>query len=115
MSIASIFPNLLTSIYTTIYIAASNERIYRRAEALECLRQALDMAVEDKLYMPFVENCDFLNSLFEELYNQGIHKVAILSILELYKPYQKSIKKIIDECFKGSKPKLTEREMELAA
>ena len=58
MSIASIFPNLLTSIYTTIYIAASNERIYRRAEVLECLRQALDMAVEDKLYMPFVENCD---------------------------------------------------------
>ena len=112
--IASVFPNLLANIYTTIYIAAVNERIYRKGEAVEVLKQALDMAVQDKVYMPFVENCDYIKPLLETLYSQGIYREEIARILELYKPYQRAVERITREYFTENKPKLTEREMEIA-
>ena len=114
IGIASIFPNILAKIYTTIYIAAVNERIYRRGEAVEAIKQALDIAVPDKVYMPFVENCDYIKPLLEELYAQGIYRKDIARILELYKPYQKAMEQIKREYFTESKPKLTEREIEIA-
>lgn len=114
IGIASVFPNLLANIYTTIYIAAVNERIYRKGEAVEALKQALDMAMPDKLYMPFVENCDYIKPLLETLYGQGIYREEITRILGLYKPYQKAVEQITREYFTENKPKLTEREMEIA-
>lgn len=112
--IASIFPNILANIYTGIYIAAANERIYRRGEAAQALKQALDMALPDKVYMPFVENSDYIKPLLEELYNQGSYREDITRILEIYKQYQKAIDKITNEYFTEYKPKLTERETEIA-
>lgn len=112
--IASIFPNILASIYSAIFIASANERIYRREEAINALKQALDMALPDRVYMPFVENCDYIRPLLEELYNQGFYREDITRILEIYKQYQKAIDKITNEHFKEGKPKLTVRETEIA-
>lgn len=114
IGIASVFPSLLANIYTTIYVAAANERIYREGEAIQAMKQALDMAMLDKVYMPFVENCDYIKPLLEKLYSQGIYREDITRVLELYKPYQKSVDQITKEYFKESKPKLSEREMEIA-
>jgi LuxR family transcriptional regulator, maltose regulon positive regulatory protein len=112
--IAAVFPNILAHIYTTIYIAAANDRLFRRTEAVEALKNALDMAVPDKVYMPFVENCDYIKPLLEELYLQGLYREHIKRILELYKPYHKAMEQIISEVFTENKPKLTEREAEIA-
>ncbi len=114
MGIASIFPNLLASIYTKIYIAAANNMIYRCDEAVEALKQALDMAMPDKFYMPFVENCDYIKPLLEELYNQRAYCEDIARILELYKTYQKSVESITKEYFMVNKPVLSAREAEIA-
>jgi LuxR family transcriptional regulator, maltose regulon positive regulatory protein len=114
MGIASISPNILAKIYTVIYIAAANERIYRRGEAVEAIRQALDMGIPDKVYMPFVENCDYIKPLLEELHARGIYCKDIAKILGLYKPYQKSMEQIKGEYFTKNKPKLTGRETEIA-
>ena len=114
IGIASVFPNLLGQIYTYIYLAAANSRIYRQKEALAALRQSLDLAMPDRVYMPFVENCDYIKPLLEEFGRQGIYCQEIARILELHKPYQKAVGLITKEHFAESKPALTEREIEIA-
>lgn len=114
VGIASVFPNILANIYTAIYIAAADERIYRRGEAILAMKQALDMAMPDRVYMPFVENCDYIKPLLEELYNQGSYREDIARILEIYIQYQKAVDQIATEYFKEDKPKLTAREDEIA-
>lgn len=111
---ASIYPNLLGMIYTYIYCAAANEKIKRRDAALAVLGQALDLAIPDKLYMPFVENCDYIKILLEELNRLNGYNKDIAVILELCKPYESSIQQITKEHFTQTKPRLTDREMEIA-
>jgi len=69
IGIASVFPNLLGQIYTYIYLAAANNRIFRQHDALIALKQSLDIAMPDKVYMPFVENCDYIKPLLEHSCN----------------------------------------------
>ncbi|KGK92019.1 LuxR family transcriptional regulator [Desulfosporosinus sp. HMP52] len=110
---AGVFPNLLGEIYTYIYIAAANEKIYRRTAALEVLEKGLDLAAMDEVYMPFVENCDFIQTLLEELVRKGSFREAIRRILEIARVYQPSILQIRREHFQENRPTLTEREMEI--
>ena len=112
--IASVFPNVLPVIYTNLYIGAANERIFRRGEAISAVRQALELAVPDKVYMPFVENCDFISPLLEELYNEGTYREDIAKILELYSSYQKAVDHINRTYFTEDRPRLSEREEEIA-
>lgn len=114
LGVASVFPNLLGQIYTYIYLAAANNRILRQKEALVALKQSLDIALPDKVYMPFVENCDYILPLLEELKRQGIYRQDIAKILELYKPYQKAVGLITNEYFPERKPALADREIEIA-
>ncbi|HWQ30799.1 MAG TPA: LuxR C-terminal-related transcriptional regulator [Negativicutes bacterium] len=111
---ASIFPNVLGQIHTYIYLAAANHRIFRQEAALEALRQALDIAMPDRLYMPFVENCDYIKPLLSELHGQGIFKKAIERIFELYAHCNKMAGQIKKDYFSEDKPILTDREMEIA-
>lgn len=111
---ASVFPNLLGQIHTYIYLAAANNRISRQNEALVAVKQALDIAMPDKVYMPFVENCDYILPLLEELQRQGSYREDISMILELFEPYKKAVGHIRKEYFEDSKPVLTKREMEIA-
>lgn len=39
-----------------IYLAAANKQIFREQAALSNLKQALEIAMPDRMYMPFVEN-----------------------------------------------------------
>jgi LuxR family maltose regulon positive regulatory protein len=114
IGITSVFPNLLGHIYTYIYTAAANKQIFRQGEALVLLKRALDIAMPDKVYMPFVENCDYIKPLLEEIYIQGDHREDISIIIELYSSYQKAVERIIKENFAENKPVLTKREMEIA-
>ncbi|MBF4691960.1 LuxR C-terminal-related transcriptional regulator [Fusibacter ferrireducens] len=114
MKLANIFPNLLAQIYTQIYLAAAYKQIFRQTEALSALKVALEMALPDKILMPFVENADYVKSLLEELHIQGLYPLEIEEILGIYKTYQKSTKHIVREYFTEDKPVLTERELEIA-
>ncbi len=113
-NIASVFPNLLANIYITIYIAAANQKISRRSEALENLKSALLLALPDKVYLPFAENIDFIRPLLEELKRQNFHREEILKILELSEIYKISTAKIQKENFISVRPTLTEREFQVA-
>lgn len=114
IGIASVFPNLLGHIYSYIYMAAANERIYRSGEAIEALKQALDIAMPDQIYMPFVENGEYLMPLLEKLYRQGNHTQGIAEIKKLYHPYRTAVEGIIRTHFTESVPELAGREREIA-
>jgi len=114
LGIASAFPNLLGHIYTNIYIASANEQVYRREDALTALKCALDIAMPDKVYMPFVENSDFIKPLLEELVRKDLYRKDIARILALYELYRKTIEQVNRELSKENKPTLAVREIEIA-
>ncbi len=113
MEEACVFPNLIGQIYSFIYIAASNEKIYRRGAALEALNKALEISLPDNIYMPFVENCYYIKPLLEEIKNRSSFMKQINDILKIYESYQKSVQQITKKYFKQVKVELTEREMEI--
>ena len=113
-AIASVFPNLLGQIYSYIYLSAANRQILRQHEALAALKQALDIAMPDRVYLPFVENCDYLRPLLEDLYGLGCYREEIAVVLALSGSHQKAVNQILSEHFTGNKPRLTEREAEIA-
>lgn len=114
LRITSVFPNLLGQIYTRIYLAAANARLFREEMALFHLRQALETAMPDELYMPFVENCDYIRPLLDKVAGEGLHRKNIGSIMSLYELYEHATQKILREHFTGTPPKLSGREMEIA-
>lgn len=114
MKMASIFPNLLGQIYTLIYLSAANNKIFKHEEAMDKLKNALRIAMPDRLYMPFVENGDYISQMLEKLTNEEEFQEDIGVIIGLYKKYTRSKEKIVRENFSKEKPKLTKRELEIA-
>ncbi len=114
IAISSVFHNLLGYIYTYIYLAAAYRKIYREDEALFNLKKALDIAMPDKQYMLFVENCDYIESVLDKIYMEGNYQEEIKKIFELYEIFKKSKDAMIREYFAEEKPKLTQRELEIA-
>ena len=113
-AIASIFPNVIASVYNNIHLAGANERIFRHEDAVQALREALQTALPDKLYMPFVENCAYVKPILEQLYAEGVYCDGIIKILELYTSYQQTVEQIANDYFTRERPQLSEREQEIA-
>lgn len=113
MEKASIFPNLLGMIYTNIYIAAANEKLLRREAALSALKIALEMAIPDAIYMPFVENGDYIRPLLEQLYRSD-NSSHISLILKQELSYRSAVQQIKMDYFTKPRPKLSDREMDIA-
>lgn len=114
IGMASIFPNLLGQIYATIQLSAANAGIYRKEEALSLLKKALELAIPDNIYMPFVENVDYIGSMLNELLVQQQYRNDILQILELSSKYQSSLEHIRKNYFTEKKLELADRELEIA-
>ena len=112
--ITSVFPNLLGQLYSHIYLAAANLRLYRQDKAIAHLQQALELALPDELYMPFVENCDYIAPLFEALAAPPSQRQHIDRILSLYAAYHQATDKMRREHFGAASARLSGRELEIA-
>lgn len=112
--IASIFPNVLAHIYTHIYVGVANQRLHRLDAAADAIRQALALARTDEIWMPFVENGEEISPILGALLSEGTYREDIARIQVLHVPYQKALEDIRDTHFNENKPKLTEREVEIA-
>jgi LuxR family maltose regulon positive regulatory protein len=113
-SVSSVYPNLMGYVYTHIYLAAAYGKLSREQEARANLIQALEIAMPDKQYMLFVENCDYIAPLLRTLSSRGLFTEDIERILILYETYARSKEEIIRMYFSGSGPSLTEREMDVS-
>lgn len=115
ISIASVFSNLLGYIYTYIYLAAAYRKIFREEEALSSLKKALEIAMPDKQYMLFAENCDYIAPLLEKIAAEGCYREDVSRILKLFEVFKESKEQMIKKYFTEEKPKLTQREIEIGS
>lgn len=112
---ASIFPNLLCHIYIHIHQSVAYSKIMRQEEAMMHLRKAFDIAIPDKLYMPFVESGGDILSMFEVQILKNEHREGIKEIIKIYKKYDSSVQAVLAKHFSNDTFGLSQREREVAA
>lgn len=112
--LAAVFPSVLAQIYTHLYVGVANQRLHRGIAATNSVRQALALAEPDGVWMPFVENGAELLPILEVILREGAHRAGITKILALYDPYRHALADIKSAHFDKSRPKLSEREAEIA-
>ncbi|HWR41199.1 MAG TPA: LuxR C-terminal-related transcriptional regulator [Patescibacteria group bacterium] len=112
--VASVFQNQLGYVYTYIYLAAACYKIYREDEALANLKKAMYIAMPDRQFMLFAENCDYIEPLLRKIAAEGNYREEIREIIKLYHQFRKSKERMIQEYFVEKTPKLTKRELEIA-
>jgi LuxR family maltose regulon positive regulatory protein len=76
-------PNLLAEIYLDIQLAAAYEQFGRRRTAINHLMSALESAMPDDLFIPFVENGNLIIEPLRET-PSGIWDTQVEKILALY-------------------------------
>lgn len=104
---------LMPKVYYFIYLAIGKKEINQMSLALENLNQALDLALKDDIYLPFVENYDDLNELLEIILTEYKPKNKIKVIICHGKKMTKGKKKI-RKVILAKEHKLTPREKEIA-
>jgi len=115
LEIAGTFPNLLGKVYTLIYVAAANLRLQHRHEALAAVRQAVEIAADDGLIMPFVENGEHIGALLGEVGKVGRYAGFVARVKKTYAATAKKIAAIRAAEEPGENgASLTARELEVA-
>lgn len=114
LEVASTFSNIYSCLYTYIHMAAANLKLDERGLAIEYLKSALDIAIPDRIYIPFVENGEYILEILKEVKQDELYKNQIQDILKLYNNYKNSIEKIRASCLLNKIPQMTERELEVA-
>ena len=95
LELASVFPNIMAQIYIKIYLAACYYKTGRKDEAVALVKQELDKAVPDQIYLPFVENGDFILDLLKLIsVADSCYKEHLERIFSIYKKISASTKKI---------------------
>lgn len=103
--LSSTFPNLLSSLYTSIFCAAAYEAIGQEKEATEELKTALDMGIPDKMYLPFAENFDSIRKILVKCHIKADDRICIERIA---RNLEESL-----EVMGLTGPKLSDREKEV--
>lgn len=104
---------LMTQIYTLIFLALAKHRDKKKREAQEYLRQALTIALPDKIYLPFAEQMGELNSLLEAAKSYVTDRSQLSKLLEVCKRQETGCNVIIKSILAYKSP-LTPREREVA-
>ncbi|WP_238915441.1 LuxR C-terminal-related transcriptional regulator [Clostridium sp. YIM B02555] len=114
LEVASTFPNIYSYVYTYIYMAAARLKLGEKEMAIESLKSALEIAIPDRIYMPFVENGEYILAILKEIRQGELYKNEIQDILKLYNDYKNGIEKIRTSNQLNKIPQMTERELEVA-
>ncbi|WP_026889071.1 helix-turn-helix transcriptional regulator [Clostridium beijerinckii] len=114
LEVASAFESVYSYIYIHIHMALANLKLNERGRAVEFIKVALEIAVPDKIYMPFVENGEYILEIFDELKQNNLYKSSISDVLKLYGEYKSGLDKIRNSDIFNKVPQMTERELEVA-
>lgn len=113
--IYGVFNNIMCQIWLYIQQAAALNKLNRFREAIDNLKIALDMAIPDRIIMPFVESESYIENILIELRKKGIYIEAIDSILSLSEEFRKGKQKILWEHWSEHEDYgLSQRELEIA-
>lgn len=104
--------NLLFTIHANLFISAGNAGLGLWAKAGSALLAALNLALPDKIYMPFVTNSVFLPHM-KSLKDDDSYGSGVRRILRLSASFEKNRNGVIARFFPGDRQPLTPREHEL--
>ena len=114
IGIAGAHSYIIPKIYTYIYISISNNETGLPAKAQQLLREALELACDDKIYMPFVENFEQISPVMEAMMQNEKYAHFIREVKRIYKIYSKGYKVIAKSYEDKSNYGLTSREADIA-
>ncbi|MGB4609103.1 MAG: LuxR C-terminal-related transcriptional regulator [Saccharofermentanales bacterium] len=110
-----IFSNILCIIWLHIQLAAAFEKLGRAEDALAELKTALNMAMPDRILMPFAENTTYISKQLLVLKKEKEYTEYIDKISELSDKVQTGKGKILSEHFeKHLDYGFSQRELEIA-
>ena len=114
LGIASVFNTVLPEIYTYIYIAMANNALDNAEKAEKMLKIALDLAINDLIIMPFVENERYISEMFEKIGMESNYRDFIKKIRTVAKKYNIGVKSIQKNARNKDNYGLTARELDVA-
>ncbi len=114
LKISGIFNNILYEIYTLIFITVVKCNMGNREKAKEILVEAIDLAMKDNLYIPFVESYSYINSLFSEILMNSAYKKFCENVVNISKKCVRGLKTSEKASSSEKKYGLTKRETEVA-
>lgn len=81
LEISSVFPNLLPQVYLRIYRAQAFQGIKKQKEAISQLKEALKLALPDRIFLPFSENYEEIKRLLADTGcpEAAMGKIAVLA------------------------------------
>lgn len=114
LGIAGIYGNVMYKIYTLIYMAISKNQTGNRKKAKDLLTEAVELAKEDCIYIPFVENYNMLVSIIGAIDGGAEYTEFIKKVNELSRKYIRGLQSAERIAAKDNRYGLTKRELEVA-
>jgi LuxR family maltose regulon positive regulatory protein len=105
--------NLMFTIHAHLFVAAGNAGLGLWADSDDALFAALDLALPDRIYMPFATMAGFLPQL-KGLKDDETYGFDVRRILQLSASFEKARNSIVSRFFPEDEPSFTPRERELA-
>lgn len=117
LDIADIFSNIMYKIYTYIYISIAKYNLKKPEKAIEFLREAIMLAYEDKIIMPFVEMSGDIEQIIDKTnINETItgYREFVALVKSSTKKYTKGLSTVKKASKNDQSYGLTKRELEVA-
>ncbi len=113
LSTANCYQNIICKIYIYIFIAIANLNKTDNAKSKKLLIEAINLAYEDMLFIPFIENFSDIGVLLCDI-KETKYKDFIDQIMNISKKYSKGMR-VLKRAFKNDENYgLTNRELEVA-
>jgi LuxR family maltose regulon positive regulatory protein len=103
----------LGQIYLYITIAIANSQLFRDEQAINAMNMALELALPDRLYLPFVETSDQLLPILRKAQLLRDNQPSLDHIITLAMEYKNNRSSASVECSMNLS-QLTPRELEIA-
>lgn len=114
LSLTNVFSYIVPRIYTYIYIAIANNEVKEFQKAHKFINEALKLSITDRIYMPFVENYDSIQKLFDETNVDTTTTNFIKIVKKIAKNYTKGLGTIQKVNRDSNNYGLTNRETQIA-
>lgn len=115
LELLSVFDNVIGYVDMYIFLSAAYKNTGKNNLAMEYLTKALDLAIPDRLYMPFVENYKFINEILLLCLNYPQYKQPVEKIFEYAKKYEGAAFMLLNSMQSSLEPSsLTARETDVA-
>lgn len=114
IGVASLFNQVMPKIYTYIYIAIANFCTGNKEKAIKINTEAIELAIKDNIIMPFLENMEMYEEIFDEINYPYDFRSFIKKLKAQHKKYIANTKSLKKSAHHKENFGLTQREYEVA-